>query len=75
MVWWDERSVGAAAGGPTPVPPPSPPLLLATVDLECPYLRDIVLDALRGRPGWRVERADGKGFEPHPLVAASDFHW
>lgn len=75
MVWWDERSVGAGTGaGPPPIEA-GPPLLRATVDLEDPYLRDIVLAALRSRPAWAVERADGDGFAPHPATAASDLHW
>lgn len=75
MVWWDERSVGAIASEPSAADAAGPRRLRATVDLEDPYLRDIVLEALKARPEWTVDRADGDGFDPHPSTAASDFHW
>jgi hypothetical protein len=67
MVWWDERSAG--------LPTDRPPRLAATVDLEDPYLRSIVLDALTARPAWRVTSVEGEGFDPHPVTSTSRLHW
>jgi hypothetical protein len=47
--WWDERCVTAAPASAAVQP------LLAYVDLDCAYLRKLVLQALARRPGWRVQ--------------------
>ena len=64
-MWWDERStlVGSAAAGPaqharlqaaaaSASPQAGAATSTAVVDLDCPYLRSIVLEAFARRPHW-----------------------
>ena len=69
MAWWDERSVLAA--GPQQVAARS---LVAHVDLDCAYLREVVLHEFSRRPGWTVQQPEGDASES---VTSSDalFTW
>jgi len=65
--WWDERAVLAGSA--------SQPLL-AHVDLDCPYLRSVVLEALARRPGWRVVVPPSTGdAEECTCPAGAAFSW
>ena len=65
--WWDERAVSSASG-PTP--------LVAHVDLDCPYLRAVVLEALARRAAWHVVAPPASGdAEACSCPAAAAFSW
>lgn len=74
MVWWDERAAG-------PTAPPTRRRLRAAVDLECPVLRSLVVDALSTRPEWDVtvvtiDPADDEAAcTPSPAAVGADFAW
>ena len=86
---WDERSAGgAAASTASRQPPPQPDRLRAAVDLECPVLRGLVVEALESRPEWEVTvvTVDGDGnndndddddaqFQPHPAAIGAHLVW
>ena len=66
--WWDERSASAGASGSTP--------LVAHVDLDCPYLRAVVLEALARRAAWRVIAPPAsEDAEACSCPAAAVFSW
>jgi hypothetical protein len=73
--WWDERCVSAVValssrtqqpsqGAVAPAAAAAAAQPLAYVDLDCAYLRKLVLQALARRPGWRVQT-------PSPTAAAA----
>jgi hypothetical protein len=71
--WWDERAVSGSVSGSAegPVTP-----LVAHVDLDCAFLRGVVLEALARRPGWRVVVPAASGdAEECSCPAAAAFSW
>jgi len=56
---------------------PAPDLrqLTATVDLDCDYVRQLVVASLSRRPEWHVTVIDGQDDVVHPDAQHSDFHW
>ena len=47
----------------------------ATVDLDCEYVRQLVIDSFARRPEWRLTVIDGQDDVIHPDAQRSDFHW
>ena len=56
---------------------PTPELrqLTATVDLDCDYVRQLVVASLSRRPEWHMTVLDGQDDVVHPDAQHSDFHW
>ena len=68
--WWDERAALQAAAT------SAQPRLLAHVDLDCAYLRAVVLESLARRPAWRVVVPAAPGdAEECSCPAAAAFSW
>lgn len=49
--------------------------LTATVDLDCDYVRQLVVASFSRRPEWHVTVIDGQDDVVHPDAQHSDFHW
>ncbi|KAK9826378.1 hypothetical protein WJX81_005431 [Elliptochloris bilobata] len=49
--------------------------LTATVDLECRYVRELVLDAFARRPAWSVACVSGAGEDVSTAARTSLLHW
>ncbi|BDA50216.1 probable tubulin polyglutamylase TTLL2 [Coccomyxa sp. Obi] len=49
--------------------------LTATVDLDCEYVRGLVVQALAGRPQWHVTVVDSYREEPCQASTSSLLHW
>ena len=50
--------------------------LVATVDLDCEYVRKLVVDSLARRDRqWHVTVVEGQDDVVHPEALTSDFHW
>ncbi|KAK9903517.1 hypothetical protein WJX75_007884 [Coccomyxa subellipsoidea] len=83
MVWWDERPALANQVFASPETAPLQsistvqelPSLTATVDLDCEYVRDLVVQAFARRPQWRVRVVNGEGEGPCEASSSSTLHW
>ena len=87
-LWWDERAAAVPPHGAERFPPSARGGVaaraaardarpLAYVDLDCAYLRSLVLQALARRPGWRVLVAAHPASAPDQCTSPADtaFCW